>query len=74
MDGLEFYACFLECIESTVESVDAWILTLVNISGDESLYMFLFSLGESIPYRSSIGIGLKIGEGLLDLFIRRSAL
>ena len=74
MDGLEFYSCFLECIESTVERIDTWILTLVNISGDKSLYMFLFFFGESIPYRASISIGLKIGESLLDLFIRRSAI
>ena len=74
MDGLEFYSCFFERIESTVERIDTWILTLVNISSDESLYMFLFSLGESIPYRASIGIGLKIGEGLLELLIRRSTL
>ena len=74
MDGLEFYSCFFERIESTVERIDTWILTLVNVSSDESLYMFLFFFGESIPYRSSIGIGLKIGERLLDLFIRRSAI
>jgi hypothetical protein len=74
VDGLEFDSCFFERIESTVERIDTWILTLVNVSSDESLYMFLFFFGESIPYRSSIGIGLKIGEGLLDLLIRRSAL